>query len=53
MARIAIVTDSNSGINQAAGKELGISVLPMPFYIDGALFLEDITLSQEDFFYYV
>ena len=53
MARIAIVTDSNSGINQAAGKELGISVLPMPFYIDGALFLEDITLSQEAFYEYL
>lgn len=53
MARIAVVTDSNSGINQAAGKELGISVLPMPFYIDGALFLEDITLTQEAFYEYL
>lgn len=50
MNRIAVVTDSNSGINQAAGKELGISVLPMPFYIDGALYFEDITLTQEAFY---
>ena len=35
MARIAIVTDSNSGITQEQGTELGISVLPMPFMIDG------------------
>lgn len=50
MNRIAVVTDSNSGINQAAGKEMGVSVLPMPFYIDGALFFEDITLTQKDFY---
>ena len=33
MPNVAIVTDSNSGITQAAGKELGIRVLPMPFYL--------------------
>lgn len=50
MKKIAIVTDSNSGITQAEGKELGIFVLPMPFYIDGELFFEDITLSQKEFY---
>ena len=50
MSRIAIATDSNSGITQAQGKELGIYVLPMPFYINDELFLEDITLSQEQFY---
>ncbi|WP_130869952.1 DegV family protein [Intestinimonas massiliensis (ex Afouda et al. 2020)] len=50
MSRIAIATDSNSGITQAQGKELGIFVLPMPFYINDELFLEDITLSQEQFY---
>ena len=50
MKKIAIVTDSNSGITQEEGKELGIYVLPMPFYIDGELFFEDITLSQEEFY---
>lgn len=45
MKKIAIVTDSNSGITQEEGKELGISVLPMPFYIDGQIYYEDITLS--------
>lgn len=50
MKKIAIVTDSNSGITQKQGKELGISVVPMPFFIDGALFLEDITLTQEEFY---
>ena len=50
MSRVAIVTDSNSGITQDRGKELGIFVLPMPFFIDGKLFLEDMTLTQEEFY---
>lgn len=35
MSRIAVITDSNSGINFEDAKELGIKVLPMPFLIDG------------------
>ena len=50
MSKIAIATDSNSGITQAQARELGIYVLPMPFYINDELFLEDITLSQEQFY---
>ena len=50
MSKIAIATDSNSGITQERGKELGIFVLPMPFYIDGELYFEDISLTQEDFY---
>lgn len=50
MSKVAIVTDSNSGITQAKGKEMGIFVLPMPFFINGELFLEDITLTQEEFY---
>lgn len=50
MSNIAIVTDSNSGITQAASKELGISVLPMPFMINEQTFYEDIDLTQEQFY---
>ena len=50
MGKIAIVTDSNSGITQAQAKEMGIRVLPMPFYINGELYFEDITLTQEEFY---
>lgn len=50
MGNIAIITDSNSGITQAAARELGIRVLPMPFYINEELFFEDITLTQEEFY---
>lgn len=48
--KIAIVTDSNSGITQAQAKELGLHVLPMPFMINNETFFEDITLTQEEFY---
>ena len=51
MGRIAIVTDSNSGITQEQGKELGVSVIPMPFYIDDKLYFEGINLTQEEFYH--
>lgn len=50
MSKVAILTDSNSGITQAESKELGIFVEPMPFYIDGQLYYEDIDLTQEEFY---
>lgn len=50
MEKIAIVTDSNSGITQEEGRKLGISVLPMPFYINDVMYLEGITLTQEEFY---
>lgn len=48
--RIAIVTDSNSGITQAQAKEMGLYVLPMPFMINNETFYEDITLTQDEFY---
>lgn len=50
MEKIAIVTDSNSGITQEEGRRLGVSVLPMPFYINDVMYLEGITLTQEEFY---
>ena len=41
--RIAVVTDSNSGITQVKAAEMGVYVLPMPFMIDGETYFEDIT----------
>ena len=43
MSRIAVITDSNSGINFEDAKELGIKVLPMPFLIDGKTYFEEIS----------
>ncbi len=50
MDKVAIVTDSNSGITLSEAKELGIRVVPMPFLINGDTYYEEISLSQEDFF---
>ena len=50
MSKIAIVTDSNSGITQAQAKELNIFVLPMPFMIGEETYFEDINLTQEQFY---
>ena len=50
MKKVAVVTDSNSGITQQKAKELGIYVLPMPFMIDGKDYFEDINLTQEEFY---
>lgn len=48
--KVAIVTDSNSGITQAQGKELGVFVLPMPFVIGENTYYEDVSLSQAGFY---
>ena len=48
--KIAVVTDSNSGITQSQAKEYGLYVLPMPFMINEEPFFEDITLTQEQFY---
>ncbi len=50
MANVRIVTDSNSGITQAEAEKLGISVLSMPFLIDGEQHFEDIDLTQPQFY---
>ena len=50
MQKIAIVTDSNSGITQAEAKQLGVFAIPMPFLIDGEEYYEDINLTQEQFY---
>lgn len=48
--KVAIMTDSNSGITQSQAKELGIFVVPMPFTIDGKEYKEDINLTQSQFY---
>ena len=50
MSKVAIVTDSNSGITQSEAKEYGVTVMPMPFFINDQTYYEDIDLTQEDFY---
>jgi DegV family protein with EDD domain len=50
MSKVCIITDSNSGITQKESKELGIVVIPMPFYINEVQHFEDIDMTQEQFY---
>jgi DegV family protein with EDD domain len=50
MSKIAVITDSNSGVTQSQAKELGLFVVPMPFMINDEDFYEDINLTQEQFY---
>ena len=50
MSKIAVATDSNSGITQEQAKEYGVYVIPMPFFIDGETYYEGINLTQEQFY---
>ena len=53
MSSVAIVTDSNSGISQAEGKELGIYVIPMPCLVDGKLYYENVDMNKEQFYHFL
>ena len=50
MGKVVILTDSSSGIRQVEAQQLGISVLPMPFFINGETLFEDINLTQDTFY---
>ncbi len=51
MKKIAVVTDSNSGITQKEMKEIkNLFVIPMPFMIGEEEYFEDINLTQEEFY---
>lgn len=50
MSKVAILTDSNSGITQAEGARANIHVLPMPFYINDQMLFEEIDLDQKEFY---
>ncbi len=47
---VAICSDSNSGITRGEAQRLGVSIIPMPFYVGGTMLYEGIDLSQEEFF---
>lgn len=50
VSKIAVATDSNSGITQEQAKEYGVYVIPMPFFIDGETYYEGVNLTQEQFY---
>ncbi|MCF2652728.1 DegV family protein [Anaeromassilibacillus senegalensis] len=50
MSRIAVVTDTNSGITREEAKKLGVFLLSMPFIVDGKEYFEGVTCTYEQFF---
>jgi len=48
--KVAVVTDTNSGILQQVAGAMGVYVVPMPFMINGDVYYEGINLSQDDFY---
>ena len=50
MSKIAIVTDSNSGISQVEAEARGMHVVPMPFIVNDVTYYEDISLTREQFY---
>ncbi|WP_294378572.1 DegV family protein [uncultured Clostridium sp.] len=47
---IAILTDTNSGMTKEQAESLGVTIVPMPFYINGELYYEGITLNADEFY---
>lgn len=47
---IGVVTDSHSSITRTQAAQLGVRVLPMPFYCGEECYFEDVTLSRREFF---
>ncbi len=47
---IAIVTDTNSGMTLEQAENLGVTIIPMPFYINGELYFEGVNLDADGFY---
>lgn len=50
MYSILVATDSHSGLSPEAGKKLGVSVLPMPFFFGEECYYEEVSLTRKTFF---
>lgn len=50
MSKVAIVSDTNSGISREEAEKRGISIVPMPFFINGETYYEGENLTQSQFY---
>ncbi len=50
MSKIAVVTDTNSGMSPEDAEKHGIFLLPMPFVVDGKEYFEGVNCTYEHFF---
>jgi len=49
MSKIGIATDSHSGITPVMAANLGVCVLPMPFYVEDECFYEEVSITRAEF----
>lgn len=50
MSRVAIITDTSAGFSPKQAVELGITIVPIPFIINGEEYIENVNLTREKFF---
>lgn len=50
MKSVGVITDSHSGIGPREANELGVLVLPMPFYCEEKCYYEGVSITREEFF---
>ena len=50
MSKVAILTDTNSGLCPADEEALGVYVMPMPIYIDDTQYYEYVDIDKAKFF---
>lgn len=50
MSEIGIATDSHSGITPVQAEQMGVRVLPMPFYVEEECFYEEVSITRAEFF---
>ena len=50
MEKIAVMTDTNSGISPEEANSLGVFLLAMPFSVDGRVYHEFLDITHEEFY---
>ena len=50
MNKIAIITDSNSGITQEQADKLGVFIIPMPVVVGEEIYYEGVNIGRNQFY---
>ena len=50
MQKIGIITDTNSGMTEQEARQCGVTLMPMPFTVNGRNYVENVNMSYMEFF---
>ena len=50
MQKIGIITDTNSGFTEQEARACGVTLMPMPFTVNGRNYVENVNMSYMEFF---